>query len=540
MHGRLLFAVSFALFKHVLAGPHPHALSPDTVVDLGYASYRGIQSSIYPLCVAFLGIPYAEPPVGPLRFRGTVPLNASRVAAEADGQVVDATQYPGFCIQGSIGGELFKGDAGGAGSEDCLKVNVYAPVNATKDSHLPVLVYIHGGGFVYGNPRNWPFDHWIQQSPNIVVASVYYRLDSFGFLSHPSMPTADLNAGIRDQLAALHWIKRHISAFGGDPGRVTINGQSAGGASVELHLIANEGEELFQAGIAQSVARGPLPGPEQEVPLFEAYATVARCAGGSFDAQIECLRSASVNVLAHAQDTVSAFNTSLLIRDHPTKLIQEGNFRRVPLMVGATSNETFGDSTEFAPPLKSSFPGLTNATVVRYEAAYPVSQPDFGGNTTLRNIVAHGEALLRCARSVMGLAWSMRGNPTFTYRFNQPNPTVGPPDLTMHAAENWWMFLGTNTGTNGSTTFSPMTPAQTAFAQELIAYWISFVRTHDPSALRLARSRAWTQFSVSSPQRMVLEMDAADGESGSALEDEGGDGRARCTFVASIVDEMQD
>lgn len=141
-----------------------------------------------------------------------------------------------------------------------------------------------GIGYVYGNPANWPFDHWIQQSPNVVIVSVYYRLDAFGFLAHPEFdaPTADfqspapttslgtLNAGFLDQIAALRWIQSYISYFGGDPEKVTINGESAGGSSVELHLVAKTGVSengkgaLFDQAIAQSVFRTPLPKPEQQ------------------------------------------------------------------------------------------------------------------------------------------------------------------------------------------------------------------------------------------------------------------------------------
>lgn len=122
-------------------------------------------------------------------------------------------------------------------------------------------------GFVYGNPANWPFDSWIHQSPNVVIASVYYRLDSFGFLNIPefSDPTnGDFNAGFLDQTESLRWIKAHISAFGGDSNKVTINGQSAGAASVELHLVANQ-ELLFSGAIAQSVGRSPVEMPENQV-----------------------------------------------------------------------------------------------------------------------------------------------------------------------------------------------------------------------------------------------------------------------------------
>jgi carboxylesterase type B len=168
-----------------------------------------------------------------------------------------------------------------------------------------VLFYIHGGGYVYGNPRNWPFDSWIHQSPDVVIVSVYYRLDSFGFLATPEFtdPTyGDFNAGFQDQLQALRWVNQYISAFGGDPNRVTINGQSAGGSSVELHMVANQGQQLFHGAIAQSVYRTPLPTPEEKQPLFEFYSSYAGCGAGSIYEQMTCLRNASVSALARAQD----------------------------------------------------------------------------------------------------------------------------------------------------------------------------------------------------------------------------------------------
>ncbi len=135
-----------------------------------------------------------------------------------------------------------------------------------------MLVYIHGGGYVYGNPANWPFDHWIEQSPDIVVVSVYYRLSSFGFLATPEFndsSNGDFNAGFLDQVEALRWVRQNIASFGGDPSKVTINGQSAGGGSVELHLVANHGSEAFFSGaIPQSIYRTPMPLPElQKVKL---------------------------------------------------------------------------------------------------------------------------------------------------------------------------------------------------------------------------------------------------------------------------------
>ena len=123
-------------------------------------------------------------------------------------------------------------------------------------------------GYVYGNPRNWPFDHWVHQIPGVVIVSVYYRLDSFGFLSHSAFAShpslGNLNVGFEDQTEALRWVQKNIHVFGGDPSQVTINGQSAGGSSVELHLVASGQDGLFHGAIAQSVFRAPLPTPAQQ------------------------------------------------------------------------------------------------------------------------------------------------------------------------------------------------------------------------------------------------------------------------------------
>lgn len=136
---------------------------------------------------------------------------------------------------------------------------VYTRKNANDSLLLP--------GYVFGNPANWPFDSWIHQSPNVVVVSVYYRLDSFGFLNIPEFQdsaSGDFNAGFLDQIQALRWIQANIASFGGNPAQVTINGQSAGGGSVELHLVAKNDQNLFSGAIGQSVYRPPTPLPAQQ------------------------------------------------------------------------------------------------------------------------------------------------------------------------------------------------------------------------------------------------------------------------------------
>ncbi|EGO01057.1 hypothetical protein SERLA73DRAFT_179100 [Serpula lacrymans var. lacrymans S7.3] len=534
-----LFLLGLVFSGDVLASSAPN------VVDVGYASYLGNRS--YPNTVAYLGIPYAEPPLAELRWRAPLPLNTTRISQEANGQVINATTYPMFCVQGTTGG----GDHGGAGSEDCLKVNIYAPAGAKEGDNLPVLFYIHGGGYVYGNPRNWPFDPWINQSPNVVIVSVYYRLDSFGFLSNPDFVDAsigDFNAGFKDQIQALKWVNQYISAFGGDPDHVTINGQSAGGSSVELHMVAHEDEVLFSGAIAQSVFRTPVSTPEEQLPLFDFYSSYAGCGNGTTAAQMACLRNASISALARAQDAAvmgafsglyNSFHPVLdgaLLTDYPTKLFLEGNFRRVPLIVGSTSNETLSGGTNITEALKAYFPLLTDADLQEFLALYPLSDYE---SASQQFQVATGEPDVICGREAMGEN-SARYSDTWTYRYNQPNPTSGS-DVVAHAAENWMMFQGTNTGYNGTTTFTPQTPIELAFTSELISYWLSFVRSGNPNTYKLEMSPEWEPYTTTSEVRMVLQQQPQNitTESGSYMEDQPMPETERCNFAISKVERCQ-
>lgn len=526
------------------------AVDAGDVVDLGYAKYLGNRT--FDNAVAYLGIPYAEPPIGERRFRAPLALNSTRVGEEANGETIDATEYPDFCVQGTIG----FGDHGGAGSEDCLTINVYAPVGAKEGDNLPVLFYIHGGGYTSGNPRNWPYDHWIHQSPNVIITSVYYRLDAFGFLSIPEFSDpvyGDSNAGFLDQVQALKWVQEHITAFGGDPSRVTINGESAGGGSVVHHIVSPESEGLFSGAIAQSVARSVTPDPVQKLPLFNYFANAAGCDADTVAEKLGCLRNASISAIARAQDQMAggpAFNGSYggfgpvvdgkVIVGHPTTLIREGKYSKVPLVVGATTDESFVSGTDPAGALRSLYPQYTEDDINDVLAAYPES--DFeSAEARLRDLL--GEALLRCAREIMGDAFSQTTK-VWTYRYNQANPTTANVIFGVgHAAENWLMFDGSNTGTNGTANFTGLTEVETAFAEELIAYWLSFVRAEDPNTYKLDRSPEWPEWtsSAASLQRIVLQQDPSNSTttSGSFVEDEPENEHKRCTVLGDKSERSQ-
>ena len=185
---------------------------------------------------------------------------------------------------------------------------------------------------------------------------------------------------------------------------------------------------------------------------------------------------------------------------------------------------------------------MTPSDLQQYLEVYPSSDFD---NETQRFTVTTGESDVRCARSIIGLAASQKLNShgkAFTYRYNQRPSTQAASDTSVHhSAENWMMFRGTSTGFNGTTTFQPMTPQDDAFAAELIAYWLSFVRAGDPNTFRLARSPVWPAYTVQGRERIVLQEPKTGNvnASGSVAEPEPELETRRCAFVASKAGHQQ-
>src|SRR4051795_6080739 len=198
---------------------------------------------------AFLGIPYAAPPVGELRWKAPAP------AAKWPG-VKKATEFGSHCMQGNVFGDMVFHDPGG--SEDCLSLNVWVPDKHAEPT-MPVMVWIYGGGFVAGTTSEARQDgtHLAQQG--VIVVSMNYRLGVFGFMVHPELAkesgrNSAGNYGLLDQLEALKWVHDNIGAFGGDPGNVTIFGESAGSFSVSAQMASPLAKGLFQKAIGESGA----------------------------------------------------------------------------------------------------------------------------------------------------------------------------------------------------------------------------------------------------------------------------------------------
>jgi para-nitrobenzyl esterase len=302
--------------------------------------------------VAYKGIPFAAPPVGPLRWRAPQP--AARWQGERD-----AIAYAHDCMQ-----LPFPSDAAPLGTppaEDCLYANVWRP--AAAGAKRPVLVWIYGGGFVNGGSSPPTYSGAALARQGIVFVSFNYRLGRFGTFAHPALAKADPDKGLRanygylDQIAALHWVKRNIAAFGGDPAQVTIIGESAGGMSVHALVTSPMAKGLFQRAVIQS--GGPDDGPPTTLATAEAAGVAFAATQGiaADDPQaLEKLRALPADKVVDGLNLAALFAAKAgpatftrpvvdgTIAVAPVAAYEAGRFARVPVMVGATSDDIGGPS----------------------------------------------------------------------------------------------------------------------------------------------------------------------------------------------------
>ena len=335
-----------ALLIAALLAPTVAIAKPDVPeVSIADGALRGTQEDGV---IAFKGIPFAQPPVGTLRWRAPQPVTRWQ-------GVRDAIHYGHDCMQ-----LPFPSDAAPLGTppaEDCLFINVWKPQRA--QAKLPVMVWIYGGGFVNGGSSPPTYSGGALAKQGIMVVSFNYRIGRFGTFAHPALTKADAdkgllaNYGYLDQIAALTWVKANIAAFGGDPANVTIIGESAGGMSVHALLTSPMAQGLFQKAVIQS--GGPMP-------MGDATLAGAEKTGAAFGASkgIPADDPAALAKLRAlpAQDIVDGLNLAALFangrRTHSNPIAdgriardsleayRTGQFIKVPVMIGATSDDIGG------------------------------------------------------------------------------------------------------------------------------------------------------------------------------------------------------
>ncbi|KAG2342022.1 alpha/beta-hydrolase [Suillus weaverae] len=418
MGSRLIIKANLlALWQALLAlqvSASPAATISASTVNLGYAQYQGSIDTATNI-TSFLGIRYAAPPVGELRWAAPQPpSNASGVQ--------QATSEPHECYQAPVGNSStnpFKNTStrkrAVSQSEDCLFLNVYTPGSelvATPAGGLPVVVWIHGGGYIEGAASTFNGADLIMESNHgVVTVLVQYRLGLFGFLPGEAVKEGGaLNAGILDQNYALQWVQAYISNFGGDPTKVTIWGESAGAGSVLQHLVAHGGNTqppLFRVAMTSSTFLPPQYNYNDRIPemLYSEVVDGANCTSSSNT--LSCLRAADVSTLQTLNYNINVngfFGTFVFvpvvdgtfILERPTVTISRGRLNGNHLLAISNSHEgnIFVDQSttlDIADYVKMLFPTFGSAQIAGAVTMYQ----NQGSNVNQANLVM-GESIFVC------------------------------------------------------------------------------------------------------------------------------------------------
>ena len=451
---------------------------------------------------SFKGIPFAAPPLGELRWKAPQPVKPWT-------GVKQATAYASSCMQDATFVKLF-GAAPGL-SEDCLYLNVWTPAKSAADA-LPVMVWIYGGGFVGGMTGIPAYDGARLAEKGVVLVSIAYRVGAFGFLAHPALSKesgkGSGNYGLQDQIAGLRWVKGNIARFGGDPSRVTIFGESAGGISVSMLAASPAAKGLFHRAISESGGNFGPPRYTNEGGQIAPPLRVAEATGQTFltklgAADIAAARALPAEKVQAAQGPgLGGANTFWPVFDGDVlpgdqyELYAAGRFNDTPVLIGTNSDEGALFAAPGATPAR--FESAVREGYGKYAealfAAYPHGTPQeaakaekdisrdsiFGWHTwawaRLHSQKGKGKAYVyyfdhRTARSVSG---ANHGDEiAFVFRNLSVGGIMGPP--------------------------VPPRPEDVAMSDLLSSYWVNFAKTGDPNGAGLP---LWPAF-TSSDQRAM-------------------------------------
>lgn len=436
--------------------------------------------------LTFLGIPYAAPPLGELRFRAPAEHASWSEPYEATALRAACPQPPDFIV-GPVPYD-----------EDCLTLNVWTP-DLEPSSPAPVMVFIHGGGF-FGESANFArYDGATLSGDGVVVVSFDYRLGPFGFLAHPSL-TAEAGAnassgnyGLLDQIAALRWVNDNIRNFGGDPANVTIFGESAGALSVCALLSSDLATGLFHRAIGQSGACSHvLPLHDPGTPADDSaeehglrLASMVGCAGSDGEVA-RCLRGQPVDALLQAAGRPPQTHFYLgfapnvdgyVLPALPITRVAQGLGSSVPVLTGANLDEgtlLIGATVvETEPQLRAALTEIYGPLGDQILAVIPPAQ--FASpQAALQHIV--GDEVFMCPTRAAARAVSASGAPAYLYRFTQVT--------ALGAMTGWGAFHGGELPFvfgNFAPPFTEPTPAERALSDTIRGYFTRFARTGDPN-----------------------------------------------------------
>ncbi|KAJ1307763.1 hypothetical protein OPQ81_001850 [Rhizoctonia solani] len=501
MFGASSLGFTFLVLAHIqIAWSYalPSKRSGEIRVEMNNATYVGNQVDAQDV---FLGIPYAQPPVGNLRFRKPVSFTPKGT--------INVQSYGPRCLQSTIVSDA---------SEDCLTLNIWRPHAVVEP--LPVMVWIYGGSFILGESQTYPgygiVEKSIEMGQPVIYVSMNYRLGFLGFpVGEQTMNKGAANLGLYDQRMAIEWVQNNIQYFGGDPTKVTLFGESAGGISVSYQTMYQGGQigNAFRAAIMQSGAPSSYkPSAQDSSARQQAYDQIASQTGCSkAPDSFECLRALDVNKLQEAhvatyklpQDFVAyanfpaAYGPVIISGDDflpssVASIIQSGKYANIPIIsgsnlddgtwfVGATNSSL--DLIEF---LNSSLPGLdiglppsiSSPMCALYPDIPAAGSPYNTGNETFGRSDNYkwaaaivGDYLFTAPRRQFIQAAASRGQNVWSYMFSQPTAGAPPEYGISHTSEISYVFRGLP---------SNATQESKDVSDKMMQYWINFATNLNP------------------------------------------------------------
>jgi para-nitrobenzyl esterase len=450
---------------------------------------------------SFKGIPFAAPPVGALRWK------APQAVSPWTG-MKQATEYGASCMQDPNFAKIFGTAAPIA--EDCLYLNVWTPAKTAGDT-LPVMVWIYGGGFVGGMTSVPAYDGTRLAEKGVVLVSVAYRIGVFGFLAHPELSKesgkGSGNYGLQDMIAGLQWVKANIARFGGDPSRVTIFGESAGGIAVSMLAASPAAKGLFQRAISESGGNFGPPRFANEGGANVPPLAVAEAAGQAFLAKLGANDMKAARALP-AEKLQTALGPGLqggfwpvfdgdVLPGDQYELYQAARFNDTPVLIGTNSDE----GALFAIPgmNRTMLEGMIRGGYGKHADAILSAYP----HATDADAVRSGKDIFRDSMFAWPTwAWAMlqaqkgKGQ-AYVYYFDHRTPQS--PDGANHASEIGYVFR--NLGGPGAGLLSPVAPRpeDVAMSDLLSSYWVNFAKSGDPNATGLP---AWPAFRADAQNAM--------------------------------------
>ena len=418
------------------------------VLQVEGGQIQGMPSDV-PGILVYKGIPYAAPPVGELRWQAPQPVIPWEGVKRCD-TFGPIQPQPGN-KPGTFYGDEFYWEGTPEENEDCLYLNVWAPVGAVGKEHakLPVALWIHGGAYMngYGYEITMDGDQWAKR--DVILVTINYRMGAWGFLSHPEL-TAEQgqsgNYGTMDQAAALKWVYNNIAAFGGDPSRITIMGQSAGAMSVKTLLVSPLSRDLIAGAIIQSggglSTRGLTPDGSQE--RFDAMGKAAMDQAGL--TSLEAMRAATTDQIRAVQGWFMPHPDGLVVTGSFEEAFFDGSIAQVPILIGYNKDDMGGLGGE------------------------PIDQ-----------FCALRDSL---------------GCPVYEYEFLRELPTDEDHPASaagaFHSAELWYMF-----GTLDRS-WRPFTQADYNLSERMLDAWTSFCKTGNPG---------WPAFKQDQPYKECFDVE---------------------------------